>query len=364
MDTRQEHSQWLTLLHGWNPPLRELVHRLQGRHPQKRLEEMGPEALAGLPPKRVDPRAAGCEAAVAADLRWLDRDPGTHHLLPITDPCYPWLLREIADPPLLLFLEGDRGHLNQPCLAIVGSRNPTPQGRDTAWEFGRALARAGFIVVSGLARGIDGAAHQGALETGHTIAVCGHGLDHIYPVAHRRLRGRIRAQGALLSEFPTGAPPLRPHFPRRNRLISGLSVGTLVVEAGIKSGSLITARLAAEQNREVFAVPGPIQSPQSKGCHALIRNGVTLVESIQDILRELGHFSDRQQLGDTSGEPEPAHEHAWLLDHMGYAPCTRDELVKRSGLTSAEVSSMLLALELGGSVELCPGGTYVRVTRS
>jgi len=361
---QDELRHWLTLLHGWRSPLDELEHRAHRAFPGRPLVELEPAALNGLVAELAGSRAAACAAAVAADLRWLAADPA-RHLLPVSEPRYPWLLRQIPDPPPVLYVDGDPTCLGQPCLAVVGSRNPTPQGRETAREFGRTLARAGFIVVSGLAHGIDGAAHLGALEAGGTVAVCGHGLDRVYPYRHRALAARIREHGALISELPVGTPPRRPHFPRRNRLISGLSVGTLVVEAGLRSGSLITARLAAEQNREVFAVPGSIHSPQSKGCHALIRSGVTLVESVQDMLAELGQFSGPWQPdGGTTGAPVPASEHAWLLEHMGYDPCTRDELAKRSGLTSAEVSSMLLNLELEGCVELCPGGTYVRVNRS
>lgn len=363
MDTQRYLMPWLQLLHGWNPPWSELCDHLQTHCPDSAPWETSPETLTGPLERLANRRAASFEAAVAADLRWLE-DSAERHLLPITDPRYPWLLRHIADPPLILYVEGDPACLDQPCLAVVGSRSPTPQGRETARDFGRTLARAGFVIVSGLARGIDGAAHQGALETGRTVAVCGHGLDSVYPAAHRRLGVAVREQGALISEFPTGTPPRRPHFPRRNRLISGLCLGTLVVEAGMQSGSLITARLAAEQNREVFAVPGSIHSPQSRGCHALLRKGVTLVESVQDIIAELGHFSDRPQQASKSDSQDSGHGHDWFLEHMGYAPCRPDELVNRSGLTSAEVSSMLLKLELEGCVEMCPGGTYVRVNRS
>lgn len=363
MDRQRYLMLWLQLLHGWSPPWSELYDHLRAQCPDSEPWELGQDALCGALDRLVNRRAASAGSVVAADLRWLDAGPG-RELLPIADPRYPWLLRHIADPPLVLFMEGDPACLNQPSLAVVGSRSPTPQGREIARDFGRALARAGFVIVSGLARGIDGAAHQGALEQGRTIAVCGHGLDSVYPAAHRRLGEAIREQGALISEFPTGTPPRRPHFPRRNRLISGLCLGTLVVEAGMQSGSLITARLAAEQNREVFAVPGSIHSPQSRGCHALIRKGVTLVETVQDILAELGHFSEQWHQADNTGAQNTGHGYDWFLEHMGYAPCTADELVNRSGLTSAEVSSMLLRLELEGCVEMCPGGTYVRVNRS
>lgn len=363
MDRQHYLMLWLQLLHGWNPPWSELCGHLRAHCPDSEPWEAPPDTLAVALDRLANKRAAGSRTPVAADLRWLE-DGAERRILPITDPCYPWLLRHIADPPLVLFVDGDPACLDQPSLAVVGSRSPTPQGREIARDFGRALGRAGFVIVSGLARGIDGAAHQGTLEKGRTVAVCGHGLDSVYPAAHRRLGEAIRKQGALISEFPTGTPPRRPHFPRRNRLISGLCLGTLVVEAGMQSGSLITARLAAEQNREVFAVPGSIHSPQSRGCHSLIRKGATLVESVHDILAELGHFSDRWRQTDNGGSQNSGHGHDWFLQHMGYAPCTPDELVNRSGLTSAEVSSMLLRLELEGCVEMCPGGSYVRVNRS
>ncbi|HSH41995.1 MAG TPA: DNA-processing protein DprA [Arenicellales bacterium] len=358
-----ELQQWLSLLHSTNPCLRDLNRLVQASAPDRTLPELPPDQVGGflervrasLPPPDAD--------AIAADLRWLEQGAG-RHLLPITDHRYPWLLREIPDPPLLLYAQGDLSCLANPCLAIVGSRNPTPQGRETAFRFARELAATGFTIVSGLALGIDGCAHRGALETGATAGVCAHGLDTVYPGSHRRLAAAITEGSVLLSELPIGCEPRRHQFPRRNRIISGMSIGTLVVEAGLRSGSLITANLAADQNREVFAVPGPITSPQARGCHDLIRKGAALVESIDDILRETGHRAVIPAGARGTTGPERVSPHAGLLKHMGYAPCTRDELVRRSGLTSAEVSSMLLMLELEGCVELCPGGTYVRVTRS
>jgi len=362
MDNEAELEQWMALIHSSNPSLRDINRFVGALRPRHNLLNLTPEAradcltrlLATLP--RPDPDA------VSADCRWLDQSPD-HRFVPITDNRYPWLLRQIPDPPLALYASGNTDCLNQPCLAIVGSRNPTPQGRETATSFARRLAGMGFTVVSGLARGIDGCAHRGALEAGRTAAVCGNGLDVVYPHAHRSLAAAIGDGSVLVSEFPVGIGPKRHHFPRRNRIISAMCLGTLVVEAGLRSGSLITANLAGEQNREVFAVPGPITAPQSRGCHDLIRRGVTLVETVDDILRELGHYSgfSCDANGFTSNRD---NANAWFLEHMGYAPCTRDELVRRSGLTSGEVSSMLLKLELEGCVELCPGGTYVRVTRS
>lgn len=357
----KELEPWLRLIHSQNPSLRELNRRLRAHRPGKTFSDLPPDEAVRFVTTVVDAPPGG---GVLADLKWLE-GAGDRHLLPINDPRYPWLLREIPDPPLALFVAGDPACLNRPCLSIVGSRNATPQGRETAFSFARKLAELGFAIVSGLAHGIDGCAHRGALDTGLTIGVCAHGLDTVYPDAHRPLAGEISGRAALVSELPTGAGPRRHHFPQRNRIISGMSLGTLVVEAGLKSGSLITARMAAEQNREVFAVPGPVSSPQSRGCHELIRNGACLVESLEDVLREIGHYRRRPVCIQSAPGPVTSNsQHADFLNYMGYAPCTRDELVKRSGLTSAEVSSMLLALELEGCVQLCPGGTYVRVTRS
>jgi len=371
METQTDWEQWLVLIHSRNLSLRELNRRLQASSPGSTLAELDPNALSGFLGSLADTRVEAERKAIEADLKWLD-GAADRHLLPLTDSRYPWLLRQIPDPPLGLFVSGNLECLDLPCLSIVGSRNPTPNGRETAAYFSKGLAELGFVVASGLARGIDGSAHRGALETGATIGVCAHGLDTVYPRIHTRLAEEIRETGALVSEFPIGSPPHRNHFPQRNRIISGLSLGTLVVEAGLRSGSLITARLAAEQNREVYSVPGPINSPLSRGCHELIRNGATLAESMEDILHELKQYvrfpAPLQPSGIPSGIPSGVknnnNEHAWFLDHMGYSPCTRDELVTRSGLTSGAVSSMLLMLELEGCVELCPGGTYVRVTRN
>jgi DNA processing protein len=244
---------------------------------------VGPQKAQALrsPPPELD-------SAVDRLTRWLSESP-EHHLLSLDDPRYPGELLQMADPPLLLYVLGQLAVLQHPQrLAIVGSRNPTPQGEAHAREFAHALGAAGVCVVSGLALGVDGAAHTGALDAGApTIAVVGTGLDRVYPKRHLALAHRIAAQGAIVSEYPLGSAPLAAHFPQRNRIISGLSQGTLVVEAALQSGSLITARLAAEQGREVFAIPGSIHAPQARGCHALIRQGAKLVESAQDILEDL-----------------------------------------------------------------------------
>lgn len=279
---------------------------------------------------------------------------------------FPALLAAIADPPDELFVAGDASVLHLPCLAVVGSRNPTQGGVQNAFEFARFLGRSGFCIVSGLAAGIDAAAHRGALAAGaKTVAFLGHGIDTVYPAANRDLAAEIAAQGALVSEFPLGTPPTRNLFPQRNRLISGLSLGTLVVEAARHSGSLITARLAAEQGREVFALPGSIHNPMARGCHRLIRDGAKLVESGEDIVAELGALAGRVlQFADEAPETAPAlatgddDDYRKLRDHLAHDPVTVNELASRSGLTIDQVSSMLLILELDGIVEKLSGGRY------
>ena len=303
--------------------------------------------------------------ALKPDFEWLDEPE--HHLLTWDDLDYPPLLREIPDPPIMLYIVGQRQILAQPQLAIVGSRNPTPVGRENAQAFAKTLTRAGLAITSGLALGIDGAAHRGALEAGGTtIAIAGTGLDRVYPARHRELAHDIIRHGALVSEFPLNTPPLPENFPIRNRIISGLSLGTLVVEAALQSGSLITARLAGEQGREVFAIPGSIHSPQSRGCHALIRQGVKLVESAQDILEELGPLASVASPPGNEIADFPTHVDAKmkaLLDHIGHDPVSVDTLIERSGLTAEAVSSMLLLMELNGFVSQGPGGKIHRNIR-
>ncbi|WP_371417036.1 DNA-processing protein DprA [Malikia spinosa] len=308
--------------------------------------------------------------------RWLAGDK-RRQLLTLGDPDYPAELLQIEDPPLLLHLEGDPAALRHPLrLAMVGSRNPTAQGADHARQFARALAEAGACIVSGLALGIDGAAHEGALEAGGcTVAVVGTGLDQIYPKKHQALAQRIAAQGALISEYLLGTPPLAPNFPKRNRIISGLSQGVLVVEAALQSGSLITARQAAEQGREVFAIPGSIHSPQSRGCHALIRQGAKLVESAADILEELRDQLPPAATGqepESDGTAEP-HDSAPgtapvpddpLLRVLGFEPCGLDALQARCGLDLPSLQARLLELEFDGWVARLPGGVYQRRARS
>jgi len=293
--------------------------------------------------------------AVDAALEWAAADG--HAVLPLADGDYPQPLLATADPPALLYLRGRRELLARPGLAMVGSRSATPQGVSNAEQFARAFSCAGLTIVSGLALGIDAAAHRGGLDgAGSTIAVLGTGADVLYPARNRALGERIAREGLIVSEFPLGTPPLAANFPRRNRVISGLARGCLVVEAALASGSLITARLAAEQGREVFAIPGSIHSPHSKGCHALIKQGAKLVESAQDLLQELG-------VEGYAAPPAAASPVvSGLLAQLGYDPCDIDTLCARSGLTADVVSAMLLQLELDGKVASLPGGLYQRTS--
>jgi DNA processing protein len=320
----------------------------------------------GIPRNTIEQLRQMNRENITPTLQWLAQPD--HQLLTLADTNYPELLRQIEDPPPVLYLIGNSELLHQPQLAMVGSRNPTASGLNNAREFARTLAAAGLCITSGLAIGVDGAAHEGALLSGHTIAVLGTGPDRIYPAVHRDLAHRIAEQGVLISEFPPGVQARAVNFPRRNRIISGLAMGALVVEAAPKSGSLITARLASEQGREVFAIPGSIHNPQARGCHALIRQGAKLVESAQDIMEELGALLG--SLADTISDPIPPNransnrmddpDYKNLLDAMGYDPVSIDEIITRSGLTAEMVSSMLLLLELEGHVSSAPGGRYSR----
>ena len=308
--------------------------------------------------------AAPDEAAIEADRAWLAAS-GARIVL-ASDGEYPPLLRQIGAAPAALYVLGSVAALSAAQLAMVGSRSPTPAGRATAREFACWFARAGLSVTSGLAVGIDAASHEGALAGGgETIAVYATGLDRVYPAEHTALAQRIRTQGALVSEFPPRTPPLRRHFPRRNRLIAGLSLGTLVVEAARYSGSLITARLAAESGREVFAIPGSIHSPLARGCHQLIKSGAKLVEEAADVLSELRFSLPKEAV--TAPEPTPQQpreldkEYEMLLDALGFEPATVDVLVARTHLPGESVASMLLILELEGRVAALPGGRYGRI---
>jgi DNA processing protein len=303
-------------------------------------------------------------ARVDADLRWLESS-GVR-LIAATDPRYPDLLLRLPDAPAVLYVQGDPAFLREPQIAIVGSRNPTPAGRETARAFAGALARAGLVVTSGLALGIDSACHLGALDAGgETIAVLGTGLDEIYPSANRKLADRITTQGAVITEFPPGTPPRQMNFPHRNRIIAGLSLGTLVVEAACRSGSLITARLAGDAGREVFAIPGSIRSELSRGCHQLIRQGAKLVERPEDLLVEL-KISLMDQMaappvGASASGPALDKEYKILLDALAFEPASVDSLIERTGMNSESIASMLLILELDGHVAPHPGGRYIRM---
>lgn len=304
---------------------------------------------------------------VDRDLAWLAVP--NRHLIPLTSPLYPPLLVHAGGAPPALYVFGSVEALVSPQLAIVGSRNPTASGRETAFDFAAHLANVGLTITSGLAEGIDAAAHRGALAAGGTtVAVCGTGLDIVYPEHHAELARSITSHGALVSEFPPGTPPRREHFPQRNRIISALSLGTLVVEAARQSGSLITARNATEQGREVFAIPGSIHNPMSHGCHRLIRDGAKLVETADDILSELRWHApptatathttaDDNKNVNTGGLDK---EYEILLDALGFDALGPDALIERSGLKPEAVASMLLILELRGLVEARPGGRYCR----
>jgi DNA processing protein len=378
MNEHVEWRDWLIVLRtpGLGPVgLRERLGAAQGRidrvlaHLQRHAATLDLDGQAWL--KQPD------EARLAADLAWLMK-PG-HRLLRCTDADFPPQLENIPQPPAALFVSGDASLLLRPQVAIVGARSASVAGRNAARGFARQLAQAGFVVTSGLADGIDGVAHEAALDAGQpTVAVIGTGPDLVYPRKHRELSARVEAQGALVSEFPPGTAARADHFPRRNRLIAGLSLGTLVVEAGLQSGSLITARLAGEQGREVFAVPGSIHNPLARGCHRLIRDGARLVESASEMVEalvpaaralgvelahrlelssEAGLGSDRPATGGWRNDPE----YRRLLDVLGHDPAALDELVERTGQSAAVLSSMLLMLELEGCVEGLPGGRYQRL---
>ena len=311
------------------------------------------------------------EDAIQRDLAWLEHE--NHHLITIQDASYPELLRQIPGPPCVLYALGKptlaANLLTEPQLAIVGSRNASAYGKEIATSFAHKLASCGLVITSGLASGVDGAAHRGALQAdiGSTIAVAACGLDSVYPAEHRQLAEQISKRGLLISEFPIGTSPMPGHFPRRNRIISGLSLGTLVVEASMKSGSLITARLATEQGREVYAIPGSIHNPLSKGGHILIRNGAKLVETVEDVLEELKHHidldsieSNQKSASDNKQNSALDPQHEKILESMGHEPISIDALIERSGLGVEVVSSILLILELNNQVSHHGSGIYLR----
>ena len=363
MADRQELASWLrlTLIPGVGGEGRRALLKAFGL-PQA-IFEASPRALSAI----IDPALAerllshDCGADIDAALDWAAQ--AGNQLLTLADTDYPQSLLTSDDPPVLLYAKGDAATLNRPMLAIVGSRNATAQGLRDAEAFATALGDAGLTIVSGLALGIDAAAHRGALATAAaTVAVIGTGADRLYPARNEALARTIAEKGVVLSEFPLGTPPLAANFPRRNRIIAGLGLGCLVVEAALRSGSLITARLAAETGREVFAIPGSIHSSLSRGCHQLIRQGAKLVESAQDVLEEL-HWETARSVPIASDQMDvPQNEGEELvLAFLGDAPCAIDTFSARSGLTPADLLAMLLPMELAGRVAQLPGGLYQRL---
>lgn len=372
MAASDELVAWLRLAASGIGPARQRSLLAAFGLPQ-RIFDAGRAAIAGV---------AGGEAAAAlaappdreridAALAWAAEEG--NHILSLADEAYPRALLDIADPPVVLYAKGELALLQRPALAVVGARSATPQGAANAEAFARALSEAGLTIVSGLALGIDAAAHRGALDGGEggTIAVIGTGADRIYPARNAALAREIVARGLVLSEFPLGTPPLRHNFPRRNRLIAGLAGGVLVVEAALGSGSLITARLASESGREVFAIPGSIHSPLSKGCHRLIRDGAKLVETAEDVLEELRGplgeaFAPRARAPAAPAEsappaPEADDPSASVLRALGHDPVDLDTLVQRSGLTVDALYAILLPMELGGQLARLPGGRVQRL---
>jgi len=368
-DRAQDHA-WLTVLRA--PGVRSAVLR-RALHEQPDIAALVRASAANLRARGFDDECIHALAhpapEVEHDLAWLAHAGA--RLLPINDPAYPPQLAALPDAPVLLVTRGDVALLGRPQLAVVGSRQPTAAGRRLASAIAADLARAGLVLTSGLARGIDAAAHEAALAAGGTtIAVCGTGLAHCYPAENRALFERIAHEGLLVSEFAPDAPARAAHFPRRNRIISGLARGVVVVEAAEGSGSLITARRALDQGREVFAVPGSPLSPQSAGCLALIREGAHLVRDAADILPEIGvcleNNPPQNQLVDPpiTAIPTPHRldkDYEILLDALGFEPASIDDLVDRTGLAAGSVASMVLILELEGSVETRPGALFTRI---
>ena len=364
---------WLTVLQSAPPGAHSWSELLTSRRSIDETLALSQQELrsAGLGEKRIRRLRAPDRALMEEWRRWLE--PPDRTLITCDSPAYPDLLRQIPDAPLALWAEGARMDLLKGAhLAMVGSRSPTASGRETAEQFARYLSDRGLTITSGLATGIDEASHTGALSgCAGTVAVLGSGLDSIFPRSNQGLAKQIVASGLIVSEYPPGTPALAAHFPQRNRIIAGLSVGTLVVEAARRSGSLITARLATEYGREVFAIPGSIHSPLARGCHRLIRDGAKLVEEAADVLVELAPLLQLTDIQATRSAEAPAVPsdfteapgYTELLEAVGFDPCTIPNLSQRTGLTTAELSSMLLLLELEGHVEVMPGGRYSRLSK-
>ncbi len=367
MIPRDELAAWLRLLE--TPGIgRESARRLLAAFgsPQAVIEAPAAarrEVVAAGPAAALERSSEAIEALTLATEAWLGADvPEQRAVITLGDARYPTALLEAPDPPVLLYAQGNADLLRADSLAVVGSRNPTPQGLENARAFSAHMSHAGLTIVSGLALGIDGAAHQGALEgAASTIAVVGTGLDRVYPSRHRALAHRIVSAGLIVSEYSIGTPPLAPRFPQRNRIIAGLARGTLVIEAALQSGSLITARMASEAGRDVFAIPGSIHSPQSRGCHALIKQGAKLVESGDDVLDELNGVLSRTAPPVSTVASVAANP---LLDALGFDPVSLDALSARTGYTAAELNVQLLDLELDGHVARLPGQLFQRIARA
>ena len=352
---------WLALLRTPNVGCKTFLNLLNTLSPPQVFSQSSSSLSSlGLKSKSIDFIKTPDWNVIDSDLNWVNQEH--NDIVTIYDPLYPAQLKEIANPPPLLFTRGNKHLLSQPQISIVGSRNPSPLGKQTAIDFAQSLAQQGFTITSGLALGIDAASHQGALNAnGDTIAVTGTGLDRVYPARNKQLATDIANTGLLISEFPPGTTAKANHFPRRNRIISGLCIGLLVIEAAKKSGSLITARLALEENREVFAIPGSIHNPLARGCNALIKEGAKLVESTQDIFDELGEYNQQP----TEAQQENIKstldlEQQNLLNLIMFSPTSVDWLVQQSGFSVEVISSMLLLLELQGSIASTPGG-YIRI---
>lgn len=358
-------ADWLTISHWPKIAYPRLLRLISAFPSTKDFFDATPDEWLAAGATRTDAAIFKTRdhARIEANLAWAETT--NHTILTLDDVRYPSLLKEMTDPPIVLYVRGSVACLNQPQVALVGSRQASPYGKENAFQFAEALAKQGYAITSGLARGIDAAAHQGAVKSlGVSIGVIGSGFHHFYPKAHLALAEQmIDAGGAVLSEFSIDTPPERHNFPRRNRIIAGLSLGVLVVEAALRSGSLITARLALEMGREVFAVPGPIHHPQAKGCHYLIREGAALVETVTDITGQLGGM-----LGAALSPlpvlkvaaPAVSSKNRAVLDQIEYVTTPVDVIILRTGLTASEVSSILLALVLEGCVRFVPGGV-VRV---
>jgi len=348
-----------------------LTRGLGGESARQLLKKFGsPDAVFSAPSSsltsivKTEVAAELCKGisndVLVSALSWLEDN--NNHVVTLADSDYPQTLLNIPDPPLLLYVKGRLDLLNHPALAVVGSRNATAQGIGNAEAFAKSLSNAGLCIISGMAHGIDAAAHRGALcGSSGSIAVVGTGLDKVYPAANRDLAHMLAQHGALISEFPLGTPPLAANFPRRNRIISGMSAGCLVVEASLQSGSLITARLALEQGRDVFAIPGSIHAPQSKGCHALLKQGAKLVETAHDVLEELSGQFVMSALNPDTPVTATSNVIPLLMEQIGFDPVDVSTLSARCGLTISELSAMLLTLELEGHLSVLPGGLYQRI---